>query len=207
MADEDTTLTEDSVQDPTSDVDWQKRYTDTQSEFTKKSQALKDAESVWEDEQALLARIQDKFPHLIAEEEEETVEPDDSSEYEPEPEYMTKAEYDKREEEKQAAQAARDAQAQFEQDYKKFIGDRELDQYGDAALRAGSYKGPEELEQAITAYFEHMDSLGGSKRKRKTTASPQGGQAATGVPNYEDMTSDQINQAMVERARALDTQI
>jgi hypothetical protein len=82
VADEDTTLNEDSVQDQQdtqdqAEVDWQKRYTDTQAEYTRQQQALKDAESVWEDEQALLSRIGEKYPHLIADE--ETDEDDDSS--------------------------------------------------------------------------------------------------------------------------------
>jgi hypothetical protein len=62
----DATLTEDSAED-TGSVDWQKRYTDTQAEYTKNQQALADERKVWEDEQALLARVQEKFPHLLAE--------------------------------------------------------------------------------------------------------------------------------------------
>jgi hypothetical protein len=51
------------------EVDWQKRFTDTQAEYTRSQQALKDAQSVWEDEQALISRIGEKFPHLIADDE------------------------------------------------------------------------------------------------------------------------------------------
>jgi hypothetical protein len=110
VADEDTTLNEDSVQDQQdtqdqAEVDWQKRYTDTQAEYTRQQQALKDAESVWEDEQALLARIGEKYPHLIADEETDDEDDfdDDSS---PSPDVMTKAEFKEWQDEQAAAKEA-----------------------------------------------------------------------------------------------------
>jgi hypothetical protein len=159
---------------------------------------------VWEDEQAALARFAEKFPHLIAEEN-ETVEDDDSS-FEDEPDVMTKAEFKTWQDEQEAKALAKTAEDQFEADFNKFVGDRELTEYDKRALRNHQYKDAAELEQAVNGYFEYLDSLGGTKRKRRPTTPLTGGKTATGVPNYDDMTSDEVNAAMVERARALEAQ-
>lgn len=208
MADEDTTLeTGDSVQDSQEAVDWQKRFTDTQAEYTRNQQALADERKVWEDEQALLARISEKYPHLIAEEDEdEEPDVDDVDSSYDEPDVMTKAEFKAWQEQQRQEQAAEKAQAQFEQDFTRFVGDRELDQYGNTALRAGQYKGPEELQAAIDEYFEYLDGLGAKPRKRKTTPAIQGGQAATGVPDYGEMSRSDIDRLMVERVQAARSQ-
>jgi len=38
------------------------------------------------------------------------------------------------------------------------------------------------------------------RKKRPPTPPPAGGKAVTGVPNYPEMTREQINEAMAERA-------
>lgn len=206
MADEDTTVqTDDSVQQNQQEVDWQKRFTDTQAEYTRSQQALKDAESVWEDEQALLARIAEKHPHLLMDEETEPVE-DDELDSSDEPDVMTKAEFKAWQEEQTQAEQIKAAQHQFETDLQKFVGDRELDDKGDAWIRSQQHKGPEDLQQAVDAWFEYLDQLGGTKRKKKAPHVLPGGKTATGVPNYDDMSHDDAVAAMVERARSLDTQ-
>jgi hypothetical protein len=188
------------------EVDWQKRFTDTQAEYTRSQQALKDAQSVWEDEQALISRIGEKFPHLIADDETDDEDDfaDDSS---PDPDVMTKAEFKAWQDEQAQAQQAKDAVQQFNDDLTRFVGDdRELDQYGEAWIKSQTFKGPEELEAAVNGWFEHLDSLGSKPRKKRPTTSPAGGKTVTGVPNYGDMTREQANDAMVDRARALESQ-
>jgi hypothetical protein len=69
-----------------------------------------------------------------------------------------------------------------------------------------TYKNAEEHEQAVNAYFEYLDSLGSKPRKKRPSPSPAGGQAVTGVPNYDQMSREQATDAMVERARALESQ-
>jgi hypothetical protein len=133
---------------------------------------------------------------------------DDDDEYEDdEPDVMTKAEFKAWQDEQAQAQQTKDAVQQFNDDLTRFVGDdRELDQYGDAWIKSQTYKGPEELEQAVNAWFEHLESLGAKPRKKRPTTSPAGGKPVTGVPNYGDMTHEQATEAMVERARALESQ-
>lgn len=205
LEDEDATVqTDDSAQQET--VDWQKRYTDTQAEYTKQQQALKDEQSVWEDEQALLARIAEKHPHLIAED--ETVEDDDSSDDDDEPEHLTKAEFTAWQKEQKAQQDAKESAAQFKADQKRFVGDRELSHYGNDWIisQAGRIKNATELEKVVEEWFSYEDELRGSRKSKRAPHVPTGGKAATGVPNYDDMNHDQAVEAMVARARALDTQ-
>lgn len=190
--------------EPADTTDWEQQYKALQPEYTRNQQALKDAQSVWEDEQALIARIGEKFPHLIAEE--EPVEDDEDDSYD-EPEHLTKQEFQAWQTEQQTAAQQKANEEQFTADFNRFVGDRELDQYGDAALKSGTYKDPAELEAAINGYFEYLDSLSGGKRKRKTTAPLAGGKVATGVPDYSDMSREAAVEAMTERARALDTQM
>lgn len=205
VADEDTTLeTEDSVQDTqeqANDVDWQKRFTDTQAEYTRQQQILKDRD-------AWLAHGQENFPDAFEEAPEppETVDDDDSSEYDDEPEVLTKAEFKAyQEQERQRIQDEKNT-AEYEANFKKFVGDRELDKYGDAALRSQVYANAQEHEAAVNAYFEYLDSLGAKPRKKRPTSPLPGGKTATGVPDYSDMTREQIDQLMAERVRALEAQ-
>lgn len=207
LEDNDATVeADDSAQDTQAEVDWQKRFTDTQAEYTRSQQALKDAESVWEDEQALLARIQERHPHLIAEDETEDVDDDDLDSSD-EPDVLTKSEFEAWQAEQQATAQAKENERQFEADLNKFVGDRELDDKGDAWIKSRTHKGPEDLQESVNAWFEYIDSLsGGTKRKKKTTPPLAGGQTATGVPEYGDMKRDEINDRMVARARELETQ-
>ena len=210
----DATLTEDSAVDTQAEVDWQKRYTDTQAEYTRNQQALADERKVWEDEQALLARVQEKFPHLMAEEE-ETEDSDDFDEDQPDlSQFATKKEL----EEFKSWRAGIDGErsnAMFERDLKgqidlaEEIADDAVrgqvhDWIKDRTLSLGGT--PKHLEQAVTEFRSMMGQFASKKSKSKPRAPhvPRGGNAASGVKDFSGMSRDEINAYMVERARALE---
>lgn len=206
MTDEEATLNEDSAATDTSteEVDWQKRYTDTQAEYTRQQQALKEQESVWADEQALLARIGEKFPHLLADDEQEAEEDDGDDES---PEFMTKAEFDAWKKDQATEEAQRQSAAQYEADIQKFAGDRELTQFGrnaiDASALRGEIKTPEQLEKAVNDWFAYEDSLRGPEPKRKAPHVLKSGTPNTGVKPFHEMTRKEREAYMVERAQGL----
>jgi hypothetical protein len=136
---------------------------------------------------------------------ESDVEEADDDEPEDEPDvYLTREEYEAEKQER----LERESQKQFETDLRGFVGDRELDERGAAWILSKTYKGPEDLEAGVNAWFDWLDSVRGETPKKKQRAPHvvTGGQPVTGTPDYSDMTRDQINEAMFDRARALEGQ-
>lgn len=184
------------------EVDWRKRFEDTQAEFTRSRQTLSD-------EEALMKHISENFPHLLAEEaEDEDFDNDpDLRDDDPEPQAQVQApeDYD----EVRAWVAAQ----QYQQDLQRFAGNRELTDDAREAIedwsRAGGHT-PQALEKAVNRWFKLFPppepEVEEKPAKKKTVPVPTGGQTATGTPDFGDMTEDQINQWMVEKARSLDTQ-
>ena len=205
----DATLNEDSAED-TAEVDWQKRYTDTQAAYTKNQQALAEAQRVWEDEQALLARVQEKFPHLLAEEEEETEDEDELEDDEPaEVPAAVQKELDELRKWRQSIDGERGEQL-FNQHLAEELGDREVpekarDWIKDRTMSLGAHRNA--LKQAVEEFAAIQEQLSESKkRKPRVPHVPSGGQAATEVKDFSKMTPGEINDWMVERARALEAQ-
>jgi hypothetical protein len=178
---------------PEADTDWQKRYSDLQPEYTRATQALKDHESVWEDEQALLGRIAEKFPHLMADPEDETPAYDDEDDETPthaEPQPDPRVDW----------LAAREAQRQYDADLTRFAGDRDLDDDGKEWIEARSRQlsdkdgkpwGPAHLEKAVNDYYGHIEKAAQAHLERvansKTTPrTPPTGRAGTKVPDLDD---------------------
>ncbi len=171
------------------DTDWQKRYSDLQPEYTRATQALKDEQSVWEDEQAALARLAEKFPHLFEDETDDT-EDDDVFEDEPAaPVQDPRVDF----------LAAKEAERQFEADFKQFNGDREVTGKGREWIEArsrhiadstGKKWGPDTLKMAVDEYHEHVNEITSSHLERVTKSkkaphTPAGGQPGTQVPTLD----------------------
>lgn len=191
------------------ETNYEQRFKDTQAAFTKSQQALKDMESVWEDEDALVARIAEKFPHLVTEPEADT---DDNSDFVPgmappeEPDPRLEA-LDKR----AAALEAAEAERQYQADLNKLLGDREVDQTGRKFIRAACALGGDNykaLESAVSEFLELVgESSGSASKKNKAPAVIPNGQAVLGdVPDYDSMSQSERWDAMTARARALNNQ-
>lgn len=158
-----------------------------------------------EDENAWLEHGREKFPDQFAADDESPE--DEFLEDDDEPEVMTKAEFKAWQAEQEAARLAEANQQQFAADLDRFVGDRELSEYGNGWIHNQTYDGPEDLEKAVNSWFDYEDELRGSKpRNKKAAHVVTGGKAVTGTVDYSEMTRDQINEHMVARARALDTQ-
>lgn len=193
------------------ETNYEQRFKDTQAAFTKSQQALKDMESVWEDEDALVARIAEKFPHLVTEPEADT---DDSSDFVPgmappeEPDPRLEA-LDKR----AAALEAAEAERQYQADLNKLLGDREVDQTGRKFIRAACALGGDNykaLESAVSEFLGLVGESSGSgsaPKKNRAPAVIPNGQAVLGdVPDYDNMSQSERWDAMAARARALNNQ-
>lgn len=180
--------------------DWEKDYKELQAEYTRSQQALKDEQAAWADEQALLARIQEKHPHLIADGEDD-LDDEDDDEIEPE---RAEPKPDPRVDNLVQWQA----EQQFERDLTKFIAGRELTDKGRKVIEALTQQGgnnPKALEAAVNEWFE-ISPVEEEKPKRKAPHVLAGGTTATDVPDFSDMTRDQVDQWMIDRARALEAQ-
>lgn len=190
------------------DTDWQKRYSDLQPEYTRATQALKDHESIWEDEQALLGRIAEKFPHLMADPEEDTPYDDEDDEPTPSREPAPDPRVDRL--------LAIEAQRQYDADLKKFAGDRELDDDGrewvearsrHLADKTGKPWGPDHLQKAVDDYFGHIEKAAQAHLARVADSknaprTPPSGKAGAKVPNLDDRREREAY--MRQRAAELD---
>jgi hypothetical protein len=183
--------------------DWEKDYKALQAEYTRSQQALKDEQAAWDDEQALLARIAEKHPNMIAAEEE----PEPEIEYDEDEAPLTRAEFTKWQAEQKAEREQQESSRQFNADLERFVGERELSPQGQAWIneqaRQGKVKGPDDLEKAVQSYFEWEDGLRGPRAKPNAPHVLKGGKAASETPDFSQMSQDQVNEYMAERAKAL----
>lgn len=194
------------TQDATQDTNWEQRYKDTQGSYTKSQQELAAERALWEDEQAALARMAEKFPHLFDDSEDDEDDEDltgivESDEDRP----LTRAEFKQWQDEQAQRQTAQTAAQQFEADLKTFTNGRELDKWDDKAIRhavsQGEIKNAEDLKTAVDELLSRH-----SKQRPRVPHTPTTGQAATQVPDYSKMSRGEITQAMVEQVLANEAQ-
>jgi len=217
MSDEDATLTENSAEQE----NYEQRFKDTQSAFTRSQQELAQERASWEDEATALARLAEKFPHLFEDEDEDTYEDDVAISDVPEPrDSMTAAEIaalKKQTAELQAwqqAQVATQGQARFESDLAEVAGERTISKQGKDWIGLQVSRGTNDraaLEAATKEWFDYEDGVRtAAKAKPKPRArAPHvipGGQTATGQKAWSEMTRAEALAAQVEMANALDTQ-
>jgi hypothetical protein len=167
---------------------------------------LRAAEAAWDDEEQAFERVREKFPHWL--------ETDDDSDDDFEDEDATDDQPSLKElEELKAWRAQIDSERasnQYERDLGSLLGDRELSEQGRQVVDAlcaqgGNHK--KALEQAVENWFAISgESTPKSKKKQRAPHVVTGGTETTGTPDYSDMTREQIDQAMVDRMRALEAQ-
>lgn len=192
---------EDGAQDTAAEpTNWEQRYKDTHANWNSLNERFQKFEK---DPAAVLEFLQEKHPDLLVDDEkEETEDPFVDTDEDEEP--MTRAEFKAWQAEQAQAAKATAAQNQFETDYKKFVGDRELDPEGDAFIRhtasRGEIKGPEDLRQTVDKWFAYIEGKAAPKAKPRAPHVPANGSAATDVPTYDGMSRAEVDRAMAERA-------
>lgn len=189
-------------------VDWEQRYKDTHSNWNQLNERMSRFEK---DPAALIEFIQEKHPDLLADEDEEedteglTYEDDDPTAAE----LATLRQKQEQFEEWQAQQVAKEGEALFNKDLAEIAGDRKIsrqgrDWIGLQVSRGGNNR--EALEAAAREWFEFEDSFAPKQPKPRVPHVPSAGQAATDVPNWDDMTPGEINRYLAERVRAEEAQ-
>lgn len=195
-------------QQESSSHDWEKDYKELQATYTREQQKLTD-------EQALLAHIQEKFPHLVTEDDEhdepDEDEPDPDLVDDEDPRFQKLTQLEQRQQahdEWIATQSQKDATAQFNSDLTEEAGDRELSRQArewifNETIKLGD--GRENLKKATQAWIEFEDGLGAQylervKKSKRAPHVPAGGKTATGTKPVEDMTRAELNEYMTERA-------
>lgn len=196
---------EDGAQEtPEPSIDWEQRYKDTHTNWNQLNEKFTRFE---QDPNALIEFIQEKHPDLLAEEEED---PEDLYEPDEDEAPMTRAEFKQwQAEQEQAAQQLK-GQELFEADLQKFAGGRELSKWADQSIRfrasqgefAGK-QGPEKLKAAVDEWFAEQEA---AKPRPRAPHVPSAGQAATDVPNWDEMTPGEINRYLAERVRGHEAQ-
>lgn len=182
------------------ETNWEQRYKDTHANWNTLNERMTRFEK---DPAAVLEFLQEKHPDLLVEDEEEDTEEyvDPSEDEQP----LTRAEWKAWQAEQDQAAKTRANQDQFENDFKTFVGDRKLSKQGDAFVRyaatKGDIKGPDDLKKHVEDWFEYEASLN-PKPKPRVPHVPTSGQAATQVPNWDEMTPGEINRYLVERVQA-----
>lgn len=158
--------------------------------------------SIWDDEDALHERLRDKFPHWF----EETVDEDDD--------------VDDVEDEAPAQDPRvawlheRETQRAINEDLNEAIGEREVEREDREWIIARARTNPKgfnkkSIEAAAKEWFTYEDrvsqrAIEGLKQSKKTRHVPSSGRAATEVKDFSTMSRSEIDQYMVERARAME---
>lgn len=198
----------------TPDVPWQKRYEDLRPEFDRTTAALKDEQSVWNDEQAVLARIAEKYPHLMADEAPDDADDEDELDIDDDdPRFQKLTELEKKaaaHDQWIAEQAQKDATAQFNTDLTSEAGDRTLSRQAKEWIFNETIKlgdGRENLKKALSAWVEFEDGLGEQymervKKSKRAPHVPSGGHTPGEAPDWSSMSRDQQDELMAEMARA-----
>jgi hypothetical protein len=159
--------------------DWEKDYKALQAEYTRSQQTLKEHEGLWEDDEALAARLREARPQWFEEDEEETPlqeQTDDSEPVSPPPDPRVDW------------LAEREAKRQYAEDLSEVIGEREVigkkaNDWIEARSRhiAAAANKPwdkKALAQAVDDYFEFVEDVRGPVR-RPAPSPPQPGSAGT----------------------------
>ena len=105
-------------------------------------------------------------------------------------------------------QAEKEAE-RFNQDFKEFVGDRELSERAERAIRLEAGAGrmsPKDLKEAIDGWVAYEDQLraearDGYRQSKKAAHVSRSGKAATSTPNWSEMSRDQQAEAMADRLR------
>lgn len=196
--------TPDTPATPEADTDWHARYQSLQPEYTRTTQALKDRESAWEDDTAVLSRLQELRPDLFEDEDDDTP----ADDYD-DPVAPIRSELDEFKKWQMQVENER-GEERFSRDLKAELGDdtvpgKVVDWIKDRTRALGNE--PKALKQAVEEYREfskeltgqHLESVTKSKR---TTSTPPTGKAGTEVPNLDDRAARE--QYMRQRVREIE---
>lgn len=186
-------------------TDWEKRYTDTHREWNTLNEQVTGLRS---DPNAVLRFLQEHHPDMLDAGEDVEDEPEfDDGDDEDRP--LTRAEFETWKREQADSQRAQTAQQQFEADYKAVLNDREITKHGDRAIRyalnQGEIRNADDLKKAVDEWFEEADSRP-AKGKPRVPHVPTTGQAATQVPNWDQMSRGEQNRYMAEQVMASQAQ-
>lgn len=191
----------------TPEIPWQKRYEDLRPEFDRTTQALKEQESVWNDEDALLAAIGEKYPHLLTDDDEA----EEAAEFVAEPAPEQAPPHDPRLD--KLLPVIDSLQSDFtdrayQKDLAEFVGDRELTGKGQKFVRALCAQNGythKALEGAVNEWFELFPEEEKPKRKAPVVL-PGGKTVEDGPVDWSKMSRTEIDEYMAAKARALDSQ-
>jgi hypothetical protein len=155
---------------------------------------------VWEDEDAVFEKVREKFPHWLEADEQEPEEQDDDEFDEDDPhaaQLRELAERQKKHDEWIAQQNAEREAARFDADLKRFVGDRDISDKAERAIRleaATGKLGPKELQTLVDDWVAYEGTLRQSgieqlKSSKKAPHVPAGGNAGRGP--QPDMTTSE----------------
>lgn len=215
MSDETGIPAGDSPEDAGS-INWEQRYKDTQAEYTRQQQRLKELETTIEDEDALWNLASEKFGWNSADDEDATV--DDTESYELEDDEspgLDPAEILALKQEiaalKQGIEPIQSdfGQRAWERDLQKFAGDRyeEIDQRSRDFIEGRfSVLGGDEraLRKAVEQWNEYFPPE--PKPEPKAPHVPGRGKAVTGGKAWSEMNDQERLAAQMEKLNALQSQ-
>lgn len=152
--------------------DWERDYKALQAEYTRSQQALKDEQAAWENEQAVLQRMAEKFPHLLTEDDEEPEEDYEADD----PVAPIRSKLEQFEAWQQQVETERGAE-RFNRDLKAELGDETVpskvtDWIKDRTAALGN--NPDALKQAVAEYREFAGEIRGPQRRDVPTPPPAG---------------------------------
>lgn len=213
---DDATLGNENSADTTPVIDWDspdnpyiQRSRDQQSGYTKSQQELAAERAVWEDDQALIDRIRQQRPHLLAEDPAQAQEEDPYADLR-----QQTAELAAWKQQQEAAQQAQAEQAQTEKvmglinaDLDKWAKEAgvTLDEYGRAGIITRFGQDPAANDDDEATLKRHFDAYAASlpkPQRPRVPHVPSNGGTETGVVDYDNMTRAQIAAHMAEQVRA-----
>lgn len=201
------TLPEENSPEPVAE-NYEQRFKDTQAAFTKSQQALKDAESIWEDEETLISRIRERYPDWVAEDDAPVATDESFVEGEnPPPVQPHDPRLDEILPQFQALQEA-EAERQYHADLASLTQGREIPEKGrklirDAVRANGDNR--KALESAVNEWFELFPVEEAETKTKKTNHVIVGGREVNPAEvDWSKMSESDEVAYMSARARALE---
>lgn len=205
MSDEEATLDTGNSAEQDAQEDWEQRAKDHQAGFTKSQQELAAERAIWDDEEKLVAKLAEKGFTFAGNDEEEDLEDEYVEDEDDAP--LTVGQWKAHLREQEAAAQRQSNVERFESDFKAAINGRDLDQWGERAIRYAAFQGEikdaDDLKKQVDEYLERQQP---AKTRPRAPHVPTTGSAATEVPDWDNMTRGEINRYMVERVRAEEAQ-
>lgn len=184
-------------QAPQAAENWEQRFKDNQTAFHESQQKLKAEQAIWDDEDALLERLGERYPDWLMGDDSDTTEDSTTTQESPAPAHDPRVDAALATlEGLQADKAERD----YQNDLSTILAGRKVGDGGEEFIRAMTERGGDTrkaLEGAVEKWFGLFPAEEKApEKKRVSHVIAAGKMTEDGKPDWSQMTEDEIDRFM-----------